>query len=206
MDFDSIKVGDEYACYTFVQYFGSGEKGCRLWQVKCSHCRRVSIAYLGHKYINDLWKNLVNYKSGDECICAAIKDCDTRSTLRKVYQGVRSKCCCDSTYGYYYYGQKGVTVCERWLDKMNGFINFLIDMGPRQNAKHVLKLKKGSKEFNKENCYWALRRGEIREPKACQDIKVGQYYEVKPDDVSPVVPPFRMAALNFDVLHPDDFS
>jgi len=51
-----------------------------------------------------------------------------------------------------YYADKGVTVCDRW---QNSFEAFLDDIGTPPSDKHSLDRKAGSIVYNKENCRWA---------------------------------------------------
>lgn len=185
MDFDSIKVGQNIATYTFVQYYGKDETGCYLWKVKCSQCKRVFVFHVGHKLIGtELWQEIIEGR--DNCLCELLKKIDTTSRLRQLYSSIRSRCKCKSDSNYKYYGAKGVRVCERWIG-MDGYLNFLEDMGPRKDGTDILKLKKGSLEFNKDNCYWGNRKGEVREPMVRETIVTGEYYEVKPSDLHKTV-------------------
>ena len=53
---------------------------------------------------------------------------------------------------YHRYGDKGVTVCERWHD----FSNFLADMGDRPSVKHSIdRYPDNSGNYEPSNCRWA---------------------------------------------------
>ena len=53
-----------------------------------------------------------------------------------------------------YYSNKGIKVCERWLD----IDAFLEDMGDRPSDKHRLLRIDKNKNFSKENCIWKLNK------------------------------------------------
>lgn len=185
MDFDRIKQGQSIAFYTFVYYYGKDETGCYLWKVKCSQCRRVFVFHVGHKLIGpELWQELIEGR--DSCLCILLKKLDTSSTMRQLYSSIRTRCNCKTDSAYKNYGKKGIKVCERWLG-MDGYLNFLEDVGPRKDRTDVLRLKKGSLEFNKDNCFWDTRKGEIREPMVRDKIVTGEYYEVKPSQLHKTV-------------------
>lgn len=50
------------------------------------------------------------------------------------------------------YADRGILVCERWL---NSFENFLADMGPRPSTDHSIDRRNNNGNYEKDNCYWA---------------------------------------------------
>ena len=56
---------------------------------------------------------------------------------------------------YSYYGERGITVCERWQGPA-GFSNFIADMGERP-AETSLDRTNNSRGYTPGNCRWATK-------------------------------------------------
>ena len=62
---------------------------------------------------------------------------------------------------YYRYGAIGRTVCERWTDSINGFWNFLEDMGPKPDDTYTLDRIDNTQGYYPENCRWADKSTQV---------------------------------------------
>lgn len=67
------------------------------------------------------------------------------------WQCMLSRCRYATRHNSKYYKEKGITICDRWL---NSFKNFLEDMGERPKNKTLDRID-SSKGYFKENCRWA---------------------------------------------------
>lgn len=73
------------------------------------------------------------------------------------YQAWRSmlkRCGNPSDASYQRYGARGITVCDRWRES---FQNFIDDMGPKPTAEHSLDRKNNDGPYDPGNCQWATR-------------------------------------------------
>lgn len=69
-----------------------------------------------------------------------------------IWAAMRQRCVNPKSSGFEDYGQRGITVCERW----KSFKNFLEDMGPRPDGM-TLERKNNAKGYSPANCKWATR-------------------------------------------------
>jgi hypothetical protein len=74
------------------------------------------------------------------------------------WKGMRDRCKYVNRPDYKHYGGKGISVCERWLFPISGFVNFLKDMGERPSNNHTLDRIDGNKNYEPDNCRWATRK------------------------------------------------
>lgn len=77
----------------------------------------------------------------------------------KVWDNMISRCTSPTYIGYANYGDRGITVCERWR---NSFAAFLKDMGLRPSPNHSIDRVNNEGNYEKANCRWATRRQQQR--------------------------------------------
>ena len=59
--------------------------------------------------------------------------------------------------GYSSYGGRGITVCDRWRDKRNGYRNFLTDKKPRPSKDHCIDRINPDGNYIPRNCRWVTK-------------------------------------------------
>lgn len=81
----------------------------------------------------------------------------SKRLISKTYNSwvaMRKRCLNKKASNYYLYGGRGISVCERWIES---FENFLEDMGERPIST-TLDRKNVNGNYQKDNCRWATAK------------------------------------------------
>lgn len=84
-----------------------------------------------------------------------------RSTHKKsfsseynTYHHMIKRCYSKNHNSYDYYGGRGITVCDRWLES---FENFYEDMGEKPSPKHSIDRINNDGNYEPDNCKWSTQ-------------------------------------------------
>lgn len=111
-------------------------------------------------YVNCL--NLV-HKNTKSCSCLMIdklKQNVTKHGLSKshaynTWVGMKQRCYNKNNPSYPDYGQRGIIVCDEWI---NSFETFILDMGKKPSINHSIERVNNNLGYSKNNCIWATRK------------------------------------------------
>jgi len=102
---------------------------------------------------------------------------DNRSKhpLYKTYYGMLKRCTSDKDKRWHRYGGRGITVCERWLEPVKGFWNFVDDIGIKPTPDHSIDRIDNDKGYSPDNCKWSTKLEQNNNTVSNVNITVGKH-------------------------------
>lgn len=136
---------------TVLSVAGKNGAGLYIWNCRCSCGTLCVIAG------SNLRRG--NTKS---CGCLQSETVTTRLTSHNLsrsseyasWASMKTRCLNTKHKDYPYYGGRGISICDRWVDS---FQDFLEDMGKKINKGDSLDRINPNGDYCKENCRWATK-------------------------------------------------
>lgn len=79
----------------------------------------------------------------------------SRTAEYRAWQTMRLRCTVPSNPAFANYGGRGITVCARWLNSVEAFVE---DMGPKPTPRHELDRIDNNRGYEPGNCRWVTRK------------------------------------------------
>ncbi len=86
----------------------------------------------------------------------------------RAYHAIKNRCYKENLPGYEHYGNRGIRVCDRWLES---FENFYKDMGQRPSGKYSIHRIDNDGDYEPNNCKWATTKEQSLERRNSRKIE-----------------------------------
>lgn len=136
-----------------LKFAGKGRHGEPLWECRCD-CGNIKIVSAGHLTNGDTRSCGCLHK--ERFSLSHTTHGESKSRLYKIWVGVKTRCCDKRSRNYHKYGQRGITVCEEWLNSYENFKTWAVVNG----YSNVLTLDRIDSNGNycPSNCRWATQK------------------------------------------------
>ena len=123
---------------------------------------------------NEFRAQIANVRNRNTKSCGCINGIKHNLTNHRLYQtwnGMIQRCNNKNYTKYEYYGARGITICEEWLD-INNFIN---DMYPSYKEGLSIDRIDNNKGYSKDNCRWTDKSTQVRNTRRIQSNNTTGY-------------------------------
>lgn len=160
-----ISSGETFGRLTVISFSHVDSCGDAYWKCTCScgetSIRKGSSLRRGHVKSCGCWYKEKSLKHGHS-------KGGVRSSEYTCWKSLRSRCLNKNDRGYSRYGGRGITVCKRWRDSFEAFLE---DMGLKPSPKHSIDRINNNKGYSKSNCRWALLVTQARNRRSNRKLK-----------------------------------
>ena len=153
-------VGKRFGRLVVVEEAGNNKQGTALWKCACDCGNQIIV--LGGS---------LRQMTTNSCGCLRTQKTKKRFATHGMsktleynsWNTMLQRCNNPNVKSYHNYGERGITVCKRWLH----FENFLKDMGIKPKGLTIERID-NDKGYEPENCVWASWTKQRRNQRICK--------------------------------------
>lgn len=143
---------EEYGIFEVIEKLDKrAPDGHKLWRIRCKECGREFIR--GSNLVKAPSK--IAYSCSHKRITGQDVKYDNHwknPRIMKIYYGILARCFNENDSAYCFYGAKGISVFQDWLDNPTHFEDWALANGYEDNL--TIDRKNENKDYSPDNCRW----------------------------------------------------
>lgn len=148
-------VGKKFNRLTVIKRVENDKKGNSQWLCECECGNRIIIN--GYRLKNEKTRScgcLQKEKMKNNSL--GITHGLSHHRLYEIWWGIKKRCLNSKSYAYKHYGQRGISICQEWLDDFMNFYNWAIQNGYKEDLSIDRIDVNGN--YEPSNCRWATAK------------------------------------------------
>lgn len=137
-------IGQVINGYEILEKAGKRKDGHQLYRARCVRCGFIKIDNISSI------KRLVNKK------CFHPQKIFDNPRIGSIFKGMKYRCYKETDKSYRFYGAKGVTICDEWLNDNKQFEVWALANGYTDDL--TIDRIDSSKPYEPDNCRWISRK------------------------------------------------
>jgi hypothetical protein len=110
----------------------------------------------------------------------------------KAWSNMQYRCYNPKCKSYKYYGACGITVCQRWRDSFQAFVD---DVGPKPSPEYSIHRVDNDGNYEPGNCKWATAKEQAFNNRKNQNARINKIWFTPPKIIPTVRPEFTRREL-----------
>lgn len=98
---------------------------------------------------------------------------ESRSRLHSIWCHMKTRCLCETSQAYSYYGGRGIKVCQEWVGSYESFRDWAVENGYSDSLE--LDRRDVNGDYCPENCRWATRVQQMRNTRKRRDAETSKF-------------------------------